>query len=269
MKTLTVIATPIGNLDDVSLSMKKALVDCDVLFCESVSAAQRLYSILEQKPPKLVRYWQKTEQQVVDRLSQMSEERCALISDAGMPAISDPGYALVKAFHEHGWTVRTVSGPCAAISALAMSGMPTDSFQFSGFLPPKSAARKSKLRLLRSQGLTVVLYESPRRVIGLLEDVAEIYGADHQVFVVKEMSKIHERYFLGRVDQCLQALDGWNMKGEFALVVQRDTVFDDWQGKADVLVSYMSVHDASSCCSKLFSVSRSKVYNYLLGKSDA
>ena len=266
MSVLTIIATPIGCLKDMSPSMVEALTGCDVLLCESLSSAKKLYQHIGCAAPTMHRYWQRNESDVVTRIEQYRDKAIGLISDAGVPAISDPGYALVRAYHEKGWKVNVVPGPCAGITALSICGLTSDRFCFSGFLPAKSSARSIQLEQLRNQGMSVVLYESPRRVLGLLEDIVEVYGADHMVFVVKEMTKIHQMYARGPVLDVLKDLQSWQLKGEFVVIIERAKVDPEWQNHAVILSQYMSHHDTAECVAKLYDVSRSVAYRFLLNK---
>ena len=266
MKKLVIIPTPIGNLKDLSLAVIEALQECDVLLCESISAAQRLYGHIEADVPKLVRYWQQNDHEILGQIDQWEGSIIGLISDAGTPAISDPGYTIVKCWHDRGWPVLAIPGPCAATCALSMSGIPTTSFQFKGFLSAKTVARKKQLGSIGKSATTTVLYESPRRVIGLLEDIMDVFGEEHLVFIAKELTKIHERYTRGPVKQCLRELDDWCLKGEFVLVLASGEVEVPWRVLADILSGYLSTQDAAKVCREVYSISKTQVYEYLLSK---
>lgn len=262
MKTLHIVATPIGNLNDLSPAMIGALSNCQMLLCESLSAAKRLCSHAGVSTPKLVRYWQKTEKHVVDLISASEATNIVLISDAGTPCISDPGYVLVNYFHEMGWQVRAVPGPCAAISALSISGMPTDQFSFYGFLPPKSAARVKALEKIKQGSPTWVIYESPRRILAFCEDVAAVFGDDYTVCVVKEITKVHERVIKGRVRDVINSL-AQVQKGEFVFIGSPSEVQNDWCELAGALAQVLPPSQASQVVAKLMKVSKSAVYKYL------
>lgn len=266
MSVLRVITTPIGNLNDVSPAMVSAFKKCEVVLCESVSSAKKLYQYMGIPMPLLHRFWQKNELEVVNRLEQYRGKNVGLISDAGVPAISDPGYTLVKAYHDLGWHVDVIPGPCAGISALSMSGLASDAFYFCGFLSVKSSARRIQLHKVRQREATAIIYESPRRVIGLLNDVAQVYGDDHLVFVVKELTKIHQMYARGSVSEVLKTLKAWQMKGEFVVLIERAQVELEWQSNAKILSQFLSHHDAAECVSKMYDVSRSAAYRFLLNK---
>ncbi len=263
-KRLTIIATPIGNLSDLSPSMVSAISKCELLLCESISAAQRLCQYAGIKTPRLMRYWSKNEKEVIRLLQQSSAAEIGLISDAGTPLISDPGYEVVRLFHESGWKVNTIPGPSAVISALVLSGMPTDAFSFHGFLPAKSAARQKALQKIAQQGLTWVAYESPRRILGLCEDVSQIFGALHEVCVIKEMTKVHETMFRGEVGSVISQLQASNLKGEFVIVARGKKNIGHWQKTALTLRQEVSVTKAAALTAEIYNISKSSVYRYLL-----
>lgn len=264
MKTLIVIPTPIGNLSDISPHIAKSLAECDVLLCESLSSAKILYQHLDLPLPKLIRYWQKTEQGVINALDKLPGQVIGLITDAGMPCISDPGYVLVKSWHDKSWPVRVVPGPCAAVVAMALSGIPSERFQCLGFLPPKSAARITHLQQLRESGMSAVIYESPRRVQALCKDIEEVFGSGHLVCVMRELSKHYETYYRGSVQEVIQQMDTSTIKGEFCVVIDRATPEPKWQKDALVLKQYLSCSDAATVCSQIHEASRSSVYRFLL-----
>ena len=264
MKTLCVIPTPIGNMQDVSDHVRQALGQVEVLFCESISHTRKLYQLLDIPLPKLVRYWQKTEQEVVDSLSQLTESQFGLVTDAGMPCISDPGYRLVSAWHERSWLVRVIPGPSALVVAVALSGIAAESFQFLGFLPPKSKACQSRLSVLKDSGMAGVLYESPHRIERLCSDICAVYGDSHLICVMRELSKKFESYYQGPAAQVVQDLKSSVVKGEFCVVISKAEVLPSWQKDAGILRSYLSVADAANACAKIHSVSKSSVYRYLL-----
>ncbi len=267
MKTLWVIPTPIGNMRDVSDHVREALSQVDVLFCESYSQTKKLYQLLDIPLPKLIRYWQKTEQAVIDSLEMIQEDSIGLVTDAGMPCISDPGYRLVEAWHSRSWPVSVIPGPSALVVAVALSGIPAESFQFLGFLPPKSAACQERLIVLRDSGMAGVLYESPRRVKRLCEDIIGVYGEGHLICVMRELSKKFESYYRGTALEVLNNLSSSVIKGEFCVIVSKFKLVPVCHQYADTLREYLSVSDAASACAKLHPVSRSEAYAYLLNKS--
>ncbi|MCP8352003.1 16S rRNA (cytidine(1402)-2'-O)-methyltransferase [Candidatus Synchoanobacter obligatus] len=266
MKTLTVIPTPIGNLQDVSDHMRSAMAFVDVVLCESIGMTKKLYQVLEIPLPKLVRYWQKTEQHITQHLEELPGERIGLVTDAGMPCISDPGYQLVASWQEKGWPVTVVPGPSALVVAVALSGIPAESFQFLGFLPTKSAARKGKLSTLQKSGMCGVIYESPHRIQAMCDDIQAVYGSDHLVCVMRELSKKFESYYKGSISNVIAMMQQDALKGEFCVVIHRQKAVPKWQEDALILRSYLSVSDCAGACAKIHGVSKSEVYAFLLEK---
>jgi|AntRauTorckE5430_2_1112549.scaffolds.fasta_scaffold00109_9 16S rRNA (cytidine1402-2'-O)-methyltransferase len=266
MKNLIIIPTPIGNLSDLSPNMVQALSDVDVLLCESISNARKLYQHIDQPLPKLIRYWQKTENKVTDSLESLPGENIGLTSDAGMPGISDPGYWICKAWHEKKWPVRVVAGPCAVPMAIAASGIPAENFQFVGFLPTTSEKLQKRLEEIKKSGQASVVYESPRRIVALCQAIEIIFGEDHLVFVAKELTKKHETYYRGSVGSVKETLLSSEPKGEFLMVISRVKCQDNWQPATEVLSAYLSISDCAEAVAKIYSVSRSVVYQFLLQK---
>jgi len=263
VKKLTIIPTPIGNMSDVSERAKVALSSVDVLLCESFTKAKLLYQLLGLKLPRIMRYWQKTEQKVIDSLGEL-QGHIGLISDAGMPCISDPGYALVRACYENGFEVSAIPGPSALVAAIAMSGVPCDAFQFLGFLPPKSSACQMRLLKLKDSGISGVVYESPHRILRLCKDIGVVFGKDHPISIVKELSKQYEACYRGGVEDVVAMLDSSTIKGEFCVIISKGEPTLRWSNDAEILSKYLSVSDAASACSEMHQVSRSTIYQYLL-----
>lgn len=264
MKQLIIIPTPIGNLSDISPSITEALSLVDILLCESFASPKRLYQHLGIPLPKLIRYWQKTEAFIVQDLEGLPGEIVGLVSDAGMPGISDPGYCLVAAWHALGWPLRVVSGPSAVTMAVAGSGLPAEAFQFLGFLQGGGQKKIQRLESVKSSGLTTVLYESPRRVVELCKLIEKVFGSEHLVCVAKELTKRFESYYQGKVSDVIDELEKSELKGEFVVVIGRVKSEPNWKKDAGVLKQYLSVGDVSSALAKIHGVSRSKVYDFLL-----
>ena len=217
---LTIVATPIGNLSDASERMIRALNEADIIACEDTRVSGKLLTHFGIET-KMVSFHQHNEHKklglLVDWLKQ--GRRVALISDAGMPAISDPGFLAVRAAHQHGIPVSVVPGPDAATSALAVSGLPSDRFVFEGFLPVKKG-RQTRLLEISDSELTTIVYESPYRVVSLLEQLLSVAGPDRWVCIVRELTKKFEEIQRGQ----LGAMVGeWksrpSVKGEFVVVI--------------------------------------------------
>ncbi|HCW88564.1 MAG TPA: 16S rRNA (cytidine(1402)-2'-O)-methyltransferase, partial [Marinobacter sp.] len=191
--TLFVVATPIGNLEDLSARARSVLGAVDRILAEDTRHSGRLLQHLGISKPMMSLHDHNERdrlEQVLDLLGQ--GERLALISDAGTPLISDPGYVLVRELRARGITVVPVPGACALIAALSAAGLPTDRFVFEGFLPPKSGARKRALEQCRQQTATIVFYESPRRIAGCVADMAETFGGTREIVLARELTKTFE-----------------------------------------------------------------------------
>ena len=220
--SLVLVATPIGNLGDLSPRAVTALTGADVIACEDTRRTGRLlqHAGITDRPPLLV-VNEHTEaarvEEVLDRLAQ--GQRVALVSDAGMPGISDPGERLVAAAAEAGHVVEVVPGPSAAIAALVARGLPTGRFAFEGFLARKGSARTGRLRELAGERRTVVLYEAPHRLVATLGDLASALGSDRRVAVGRELTKLHEQVWRGTLAEAQAWAEAVTPKGELVLVV--------------------------------------------------
>jgi len=190
--TLFVVATPIGNLDDLTFRAVKCLKEVSLIACEDTRRTAKLLNHLGIKKP-LISCFEHNELARIDELlgKIAAGESVALVSDAGTPTISDPGFALVRAAHERGIRVSPVPGPSALIAALSASGLPTDEFLFAGFLPRTSGARRTRLQGLKAQPATLIFYESPHRALESLADMIAVLG-DRRAFLCREVTKLHE-----------------------------------------------------------------------------
>jgi 16S rRNA (cytidine1402-2'-O)-methyltransferase len=215
-----VVATPIGNLDDLTLRAVKCLKEVHLIACEDTRRTAKLLNHLGIKKP-LISCFEHNELARIDELlgKIAAGHDVALVSDAGTPTISDPGFALVRAAHERGIRVSPVPGPSALIAALSVSGLPTDEFLFAGFLPRTSAARRARLDRMKSQTATLILYESPHRVLDSLTDMIAILG-DRSAFLAREVTKLHEETKSGSLSEILESLGSRpEVLGEIVLVV--------------------------------------------------
>jgi 16S rRNA (cytidine1402-2'-O)-methyltransferase len=217
--TLYLVATPIGNLEDLTLRALRILKEVDLVAAEDTRHSRKLFNHYGISTP-LTSYFQHNEtakgEQLVRTLQQGKD--VALISDAGTPAISDPGCLLVQRCHEVGIPVSAVPGPSAVIAALAMAGLPTERFTFEGFLPAKTHARCQVLRPLLSEPRTTVFYEAPHRLVASLQDLRTELGDERQVAVVRELTKVHEELFRGTVAEACEHFVG-KVRGEIVLLV--------------------------------------------------
>ncbi len=220
MSTLYVVATPIGNLEDMTYRAVRVMREVAWIACEDTRETRKLLDHFQIDTP-LVSYHDHNEMERAKELCARLQagESGALVSDAGMPLVSDPGYRLVRAAIEAGITVQPVPGASASISALAASGLPTDSFYFLGFLPAKSGQRANLLESLRHEKATLIFYEAPHRILEALADIERVLGP-RPVVVAREMTKIHEEFLRGTAGQILdQIKDRAFIRGEITLLI--------------------------------------------------
>ncbi|HWC71102.1 MAG TPA: 16S rRNA (cytidine(1402)-2'-O)-methyltransferase [Actinomycetota bacterium] len=268
--TLWLVATPIGNLADLSPRAREVLGQVDLVACEDTRRTGRLLAGLKIKVP-LVSYFEGNERERVGELLARlrNGDDVALVTDGGTPAVSDPGFPLVRACIEEGVEVQVVPGPSAAIAALVVSGLPTDRFVFEGFLPKRPGERVRRLEALRHEPRTVVVFESPLRVQTLLRDVLVAIG-DRDVAVVRELTKLHEHVERGRVSQVLSRLGDTPLKGEVVVVIggERNGPAPDMAACAEearVLVAGgMRKRDAAHAVADRHKVSANELYRALL-----
>ncbi len=218
--TLYIVATPIGNLEDITFRAVRILKEADRIACEDTRQTHKLLDHYGISTP-MVSYHDHNEQARSEQLIRDLEDgrNIALVSDAGTPLIADPGYRIVQKARGRGIAVVPIPGPSAIITALSGSGLPTDSFAFLGFLPPKSGQRRKALEESRDLGLTVVFYETPHRIEEALGDMAEVLG-DPPVVLARELTKLHEEWLSGSASevQAVLAKRG-TVKGEFVVIV--------------------------------------------------
>lgn len=214
-------ATPIGNLGDASRRLIEVLENAEIVAAEDTRTTQRLLKALQiDNRPRLIALHDHNEKHKAVELAEIAADQdVVVVSDAGMPAISDPGYGLVAAAVERGVTVTAVPGPSAALMALAISGMPTDRFTFEGFLPRKPGERRQTLRMLASEPRTMIFFESPARLASSLADMGEAFGADRRIAVCRELTKLYEEVRRGTADE-LVAWAEVGVKGEIVVVVE-------------------------------------------------
>jgi 16S rRNA (cytidine1402-2'-O)-methyltransferase len=219
--TLYLVATPIGNLEDITLRALRVLKEVDVIACEDTRQTQKLlnhYAIAT----RTTSYHEHNEMtRAAELVKQMQEgASVALVTDAGMPGISDPGYRLITLAIRHHVPVVPVPGASAFLAALVASGLPTDSFRFSGFLPPKRGERRAALEAIRNSARTAVFYEAPHRILETLTDVVEVLGHARHVVIAREVTKLHEEFLRGRASEVLETLKARAaVKGEITLLI--------------------------------------------------
>jgi 16S rRNA (cytidine1402-2'-O)-methyltransferase len=220
--TLYVVATPIGNLEDITLRALRTLRECDLVAAEDTRRASQLLQHFEIKRP-LISYFKFNEarrsEEILERLVQ--GQKIALVTDAGTPGISDPGERVIRAAIAAGFRVESVPGPCAFVAALTASGLPTGEFHFIGFLPHKSGQRLKKLEALRAVPGTLVFYESPFRIEKLLAELEQVFPSE-RIVLARELTKKFEEFLRGSPSALLDELRKKTRKGEFVVLVSRD-----------------------------------------------
>lgn len=261
---LYLVATPIGNLADVTLRAIAVLARADVIFCEDTRHSAKLlrhYAIATRTRP----FHEHNEDREIDRaLAELGAgKRIAIISDAGTPLLSDPGFKLVRAAAAAGISVFSIPGPSAALSALTASGLPTDAFFFAGFLPPKTAARRVRLAELSQIPGSIVFFEAPHRVGETLADMADVFG-DRSAVVARELTKLHEDISRGSLSALAEAAANQAVKGEVVIVVgpeQVRSVSDEvLSARLRGALELMSLKDAAKALADEFSVPKARVY---------
>ena len=272
---LYIVATPIGNLNDITLRAIEVLKQVDVIAAEDTRHSKKLldhYGI----DTRLMAVHDHNEQDRIEVLMQLLQDgkSVALISDAGTPLISDPGFRIVRAMQKVGLGVVSIPGPCAAVAALSIAGLPTDRFLFVGFLPPKQQARRSALEKVLTESATLVFYESPKRIADCVADVIEVMGAERVISVAKEITKAFETVKTGAAAEVLDWLleDDHHRRGEFVLLVQGaetevpgDTVVEPSALRAVQLANeYMPMKKACALVSELTGVPKNALYEAAL-----
>lgn len=217
---LYLVPTPIGNLGDISQRCRETLENADFIAAEDTRVSLKLLNHLGIKK-SLVSYYEHNKafkgEKIVERI--LSGETCALVSDAGSPAISDPGEDLVKLCHAAGIVVCAIPGPCAVITALSISGQATGRFCFEGFLSTAKKSRKEHLESLASEQRTMIFYEAPHKLLTTLEDMAGVFGSDRSISLCRELTKLHEEVILTTLGAAIEKYAEVPPKGEFVLVV--------------------------------------------------
>ncbi|WP_148861777.1 16S rRNA (cytidine(1402)-2'-O)-methyltransferase [Marinobacter fonticola] len=271
--TLYIVATPIGNLGDISQRAADVLGRVDCIAAEDTRHSQRLLQALGiQKPLFALHEHNERERfgQLVDRLS--AGESIALISDAGTPLISDPGFVLVRAARERGLTVTPVPGPCAITTALSAAGLPTDRFTFEGFLPAKRKARADALTSLKKEMRTLVFYEAPHRIRETIDEIASVMGEEREVVLARELTKAFETFYSGPAGRVAEMLaeDSYSERGEYVVMVAgasaavEDATTVDADRMLEVLLAELPVKVAAKMTAEITGLSRNELYQRAL-----
>ncbi|MBS3026384.1 MAG: 16S rRNA (cytidine(1402)-2'-O)-methyltransferase [Dolichospermum sp. DET50] len=218
--TLYIVATPIGNLEDMTFRAVRILQAVDMIAAEDTRHTGRLLQHFQVKTPQISYHEHNSHSRVPELLEHLQYGKAiALVSDAGMPGISDPGYELIKACIDDGITVVPIPGASAVITALSAAGLPTDRFIFDGFLPVKSQQRKQYLESLQGESRTLVFYESPHRLRDTLADLGEVLGSDRQLVIARELTKLYEEFWRGTVGDAIADYTQREPQGEYTLLV--------------------------------------------------
>ncbi|HON98299.1 MAG TPA: 16S rRNA (cytidine(1402)-2'-O)-methyltransferase, partial [Bacteroidales bacterium] len=219
---LHVVPTPIGNLEDITIRSLNYFKQADLVICEDTRSANRLFRMLDIDlfDKKFLSYHKDNEHRIVDML--INEIRTytfpILLSEAGMPAISDPGYLLIRNCIKAGLEIEVIPGASAVLVALVGSGLPCDKFHFEGFLPTKSG-RKQRLEFIKNYPFTSVIYESPYRINKTLQEMLEFFSPDHPIAIGRELTKMHEEFIRGQLSEIIEQTKDKKWKGEIVLVI--------------------------------------------------
>ncbi|MBQ6431247.1 MAG: 16S rRNA (cytidine(1402)-2'-O)-methyltransferase [Oscillospiraceae bacterium] len=219
--TLTLVPTPIGNLSDISPRCRQALEEADFIAAEDTRVTLKLLNYLEIKKP-LVSYYEHNKEcsgkKIVERI--LAGENCAQVSDAGSPAISDPGEDLVRLCAENGIPVTAIPGPCAAITALSVSGLPTGRFTFEGFLSTTKKTRAAHLKSLQNEQRTMIFYEAPHKLCATLADLEQAFGGERRIALCRELTKLHEEVLRMTLRDAAAYYTEQAPRGEYVLIVE-------------------------------------------------
>ena len=270
---LYIVATPIGNLNDISFRAVDILKQVDCIAAEDTRHSIRLLKHLNFEKPLIPLHEHNEREESVKLLKRIEAgESIAIISDAGTPLISDPGYHIVRLAHQNNIPVIPIPGPAALITALSASGLPTDRFSFEGFLPAKEVAKQKALELLAKEERTLIFYEAPHRVLETLQTMALVFGMDREATVARELTKTFESIKWGKLSEILEWINAHsdNQRGEFVIMVagfkkQSEAMLSPETEKLlKILLSELSVKQAAGLAAKITGISRSVLYEYCI-----
>ncbi|MEQ9546079.1 MAG: 16S rRNA (cytidine(1402)-2'-O)-methyltransferase [Marinobacter sp.] len=273
--TLYIVATPIGNLEDLSPRASSTLASVSLIAAEDTRHSGRLLQFLGIQKPMLALHDHNERNRAAQVLGRLEAgEDVALVSDAGTPLISDPGYVLVREARERGLKVSPIPGPCALVAALSAAGLPTDRFLFAGFLPTKRGARRSELEALVAETATLVFYESPHRILETVAQISEVMGNDREVVLGRELTKAFETFYAGPagdVSNVIEA-DPNGARGEFVVMIhganrnpeQGDAEAVDTDRLLRLLVAELPVKKVAKIVAELTGRSKNELYQRAL-----
>lgn len=273
--TLYVVGTPIGNLEDMTFRAVRILQTVEIIAAEDTRHTGRLLQHFQIKTTQVSYHDHNRNSRIPELIEQLGRGcAIALVTDAGMPGISDPGYELVKACIEAGITVVPIPGPSAAITALSAAGLPTEQFVFAGFLPAKGQERRDRLESLEVEARTIIFYEAPHRLRQTLQDLADALGADRQLVLARELTKLHEEFWRGRIGEAIAHYQQREPQGEYTLVVAGLPLALPKLSEAELKVELqqfiaqgISRSQASRQLAKLTSIPRRQIYQLALSIS--
>ena len=273
--TLFVVATPIGNLEDLSPRTRQTLAEVDLVAAEDTRHTGRLLSHLGVKTRQIALHEHNEVRAAADVIEQLKDGRSvALVSDAGTPLVSDPGYRLVRAAHENGIKVTPVPGPSAVTAALSICGLPTDRFAFEGFPPAKKAARRKWLQARAADERTLVFFEAVHRIAATLADMVDAFGADREAFLGRELTKLHEQCVVGSLGELLDDVGGGTIasKGEFVVAVRGASGPAGSSLEVDRLLAELlelvPARQAAAIAARITGGRRNALYERILEKAD-
>ncbi|BAY30976.1 uroporphyrin-III C/tetrapyrrole methyltransferase [Nostoc carneum NIES-2107] len=270
--TLYVVGTPIGNLEDITFRAVRILQNVDLIAAEDTRHTGKLLQHFQVQTPQISYHEHNRSSRIPELLEHLANGKAiALVSDAGMPGISDPGYELVRACIEAGITVVPIPGASAAITALSASGLPTDRFVFEGFLAAKTQQRREYLESLQTESRTIIFYESPHRLRDTLQDLGEMLGSDRQIVLARELTKFYEEFWRGTIAEAIAHYNQREPQGEYTLVVagippsQPQLTEAELKAELEQLIRQgISRSQASRQLAKFTSLSRRQLYQLAL-----
>jgi 16S rRNA (cytidine1402-2'-O)-methyltransferase len=273
---LHVVATPIGNAEDISVRAIRVLSEVHLIACEDTRRTARLLAAHSIRTPTISYFEHNEAVRIPELLMRLrSGASIALVTDAGTPTVSDPGYRLVRSAIDAGIPVTAVPGPCAAIAALTVAGLPTDRFTFEGFLPTRDGDRKRKLAQIASEERTLVIYEAGRRLPQLLSELMVAFGPGRHLAIIRELTKTHEEVVRGNVAELAEIFVSRAALGEVTLVVEGTrgagaataSSLLDQSAVVDVLrEAGLSLKDAAAAAAKITGANRRELYQHALGR---
>ena len=273
---LYVVGTPIGNLEDITFRAVRILKSVQAIASEDTRHTRKLLQHYQITTPQVSYHEHNQKQRILELLQMLKEGKdIALVSDAGIPTISDPGYELIVACREAGITVVPIPGANAAITALCAAGLPTTRFVFEGFLPAKAQQRTDRLEFLKSESRTIILYEAPHRIEQTLQDLLAVLGGNRPIVLARELTKLHEEFWRGTIQEAIAHFRDRPPKGEFTIVLaggqQEDRVLSEEVLKAELaalIAQGIARSQASRQLAQLTNLPRRQLYQLALALPD-